>query len=114
MVWQVLYGTQEQNYIPTEMIPVTDTGTIKLDNWKKWIKFKKYTEQQEMPVLMKTSTKTPMNSIVECPGSNDVIFRRGKSMNYHSGNVKFQNMIESQFQHYSDPNTTEAQKEFLK
>ena len=104
--------------IPTEIIPLTDTGTIKLDNWKKWTKLKKYTEQQEMTVLMKTSTmtsmKTPMNSIVECPGSKDVVFRRGKSMNYHSGNVKFQNMIESQFQHYSDPNTTEAQKEFLK
>ena len=103
--------------IPTGIIPVTDTGTIKLDNWKKWIKLKKYTEQQEMTVLMKTSTKTsmktPMNCIVECPGSNDVVFRRGKSLNYHPGNVKFQNMIESQFQHHSDPNTTQARKEAI-
>ena len=89
--------------IPIEIIPFTNTGTIKLDNWKKWTKLKKHTEQHEMTVSMKTSTKTsmktPLNSIVECPGSNDVVFRMGRSMNYHPGNVKFQNIIESQFQH---------------
>mmetsp|Transcript_39887 Transcript_39887/g.44550 ORF Transcript_39887/g.44550 Transcript_39887/m.44550 type:complete len:614 (-) Transcript_39887:459-2300(-) len=99
--------------IPSKIIPLTNTGTIKLDNWKKWIKLKKYTEQQEMTVSMKTSIKTPMNSIVECPGSNDVVFRMGKSMNYHPGNIKFQNMIDSQFQHHSGPYTTRTQKEAI-
>ena len=70
-----------------------------------------------MTVLMKVSTKTlmksKMKSIVECQGSNDVIFKRGKSLNYHLGNIKFQNIIESQFQHHSDQNTTEAQKEAI-
>jgi hypothetical protein len=46
------------------------------------------------------------NIIVECPSSNDVIFRRGKPMNIHSGNVKFQNVIESYiYEHSIDPNT---------
>ena len=99
--------------IPTGIIPFTNTGTIKLDNWKKWIKLTRYTKQQEMAVLMKTSTKTLINSIVECPGSNDVVFRMGKSMNYHPGNVKFRNIIESQFQHHFDPYTTQAQREAI-
>merc|ERR1719491_2877264 len=34
-------------------------------------------------------------------------------MNYHPGNVNFQNVIESQFQHHSDLNTTQAQKEAI-
>ena len=66
-----------------------------------------------MAVLMKTSMKTPMYSVVECPGSNDVVFRREKTMNYHPGNVKFQDIIESQFQHHFDTNTTQAQKEAM-
>ncbi|MGK3753049.1 MAG: hypothetical protein ACI8RD_005356, partial [Bacillariaceae sp.] len=46
------------------------------------------------------------NNIVECPLSNDVIFRRGKTMNVHSGNVKFQNLIESHiYEHSIDLNT---------
>jgi hypothetical protein len=44
--------------------------------------------------------------IVECPLSNDVIFRRGKIMNLHSGNEKFQDLIESYiYEHSIDPNT---------
>ena len=106
--------------IPTEIIPSTDTGTIKLVNWKRWIKLKNYTECltqermiEQMTVSMKTLIKSPMNSIVECPGSNDVVFRRGKSMNYHPGNAKFQNIIESKLQQYSDPNTKQAQKKAI-
>ena len=108
--WQ--YALQSYG-IPIKLIPISNTGTIKLDNWKKWIKFKKYTEQQEMTLSTKTSMKTPMDSIVECPGSNDVVFRMGKSMDYHPGNVKFQNMIESQLQHHSNPFTTRTQKEAI-
>jgi len=102
--------------IPTEILPVSNTGTIKLDNLKQWIKLKKYTDEQEM-IEMTASTKTlmeaPMYSIVECPGSNDVVFRMGKSMDYHPGNIKFQNVIESQLQYHSDPNTTKAQKDAI-
>jgi hypothetical protein len=41
------------------------------------------------------------NNIVECPLSNDVIFRRGKTMNVHLGNVNFQNLIESRIYEHS-------------
>ena len=91
--------------IPTEIIPTTDTGNIKLDNLKQWIKVMMYTER-----LAQEQRK---NNIVECPGSNDVVFRMGKTMNYHTGNNKFQNLIESQLQYYSEPSTTKAEKDAI-
>ncbi len=42
--------------------------------------------------------------IVECPGSNDVVFRRGKSMTYHPGNVMFQSLIESRLEEHDNAN----------
>jgi hypothetical protein len=42
--------------------------------------------------------------IVECPGSTDVVFRRGKSMLYHPGNNMFQSLIESKLQEHTDAN----------
>ena len=46
------------------------------------------------------------NNIIECPLSNDVLFRRSKTMNFHSGNVNFQNLIESRiYEHSIDLNT---------
>ena len=39
--------------------------------------------------------------IVECPGSNDVLFRRGKSMTYHPGNgCLFHNLLEANIQEF--------------
>ena len=48
------------------------------------------------------------NTIVECPLSNDVIFRRGKAMqNIHLGNLKFQNLIEAHmYEHTIDLDTS--------
>ena len=34
-------------------------------------------------------------SIIECPGSNDVVFRSGTSMSCHPGNVRFRCLVES-------------------
>lgn len=79
--------------IPTEMIPSTDTGNIKLVNLKQWIKVKKYNKRFRSDIgssnenkgninissCESTSTTQMMNNaIVECPRSKDVLFRRGK------------------------------------
>ena len=40
-------------------------------------------------------------SIIECPGSTDVIFRSGTSMSSHGGNVRFRCMIESKHENPS-------------
>ena len=37
-------------------------------------------------------------SIIECPGSNDVVFRSGTSMSYHPGNVRFRCLVESKLE----------------
>jgi hypothetical protein len=47
------------------------------------------------------------NNIVECPLSTDVVFRRGKTMKFHVGNVNFQNLIESRmYEHTIDVNAS--------
>ncbi|OEU09099.1 hypothetical protein FRACYDRAFT_249012 [Fragilariopsis cylindrus CCMP1102] len=58
--------------------------------------------------IVTTATNIDISTIVECPLSNDVIFRRGKTLNFHPGNVKFQNLIESHIihEHSIDPNTS--------
>jgi hypothetical protein len=54
---------------------------------------------------------TKGNIIVECPSSNDVIFRMGESMNFHLGNIHFQSLIESRIHEHSiDVNTTQLRK----
>ena len=120
---------QLQGYgIPTELIPSTDTGNVKSANLKQWIKLRRYLEwqaQQQDATMYSSDSDVASdyessasymsnpytNRIVECPGSNDVIFRRGKSMNYHPGNVKFLNLIESNIQeHTFDTKTTQIRR----
>jgi hypothetical protein len=107
--------------IPTEFIPSTDTGNVKSVNLRQWIRLRGHLERQA-DYLRATqyssqiesgaseydeSTASSTSDIVECPGSNDVIFRRGISMNHHPGNVKFLNLIESKiYEHTFDPTTS--------
>ncbi|VEU40843.1 unnamed protein product [Pseudo-nitzschia multistriata] len=77
--------------IPVELIPLTDTGNIKTTYLKQWIKLRRMIEV----VKMTGGNNDDSSSIIECPGSNDVIFRSGTSMSCHGGNVRFRCMIES-------------------
>jgi hypothetical protein len=114
----------QQFGIPVDLIPSTDTGNIKNVNWKQWLQLRKYIEREFM---MRGSIPDPSGSdaashssngesmpevnIVECPLTNDVIFRRGRSMSYHPGNAAFQNLIEAHiYEHTIDPNTTKDRK----
>jgi hypothetical protein len=36
-----------------------------------------------------------MSSVVDCPNSNDVVFRQGTSLYCHPGNVRFRSLVES-------------------
>jgi len=77
--------------IPVELIPLTDSGNIKTTYLKQWIKLRRMIE------VMKMTDRGNDNSvsIIECPGSNDVVFRSGTSMSCHPGNVRFRCMVES-------------------
>jgi hypothetical protein len=89
--------------IPIELIPSTDAGNIKSVNFKQWMKLRTHLEHEEQT--------SGLHIIVECPLSNDVIFRSGKAMNFHAGNVKFQNLIESHiYEHSIDPTTPQFRR----
>jgi hypothetical protein len=77
--------------IPIELIPLTDTGNIKTTYLKQWMKLRRIIEVMKMT----EGADKNFDSIIECPGSNDVVFRSGTSMSCHPGNVRFRCMVES-------------------
>jgi len=62
-------------------------------------------QQQQQSNQQQQQQQHPL--IVECPGSTDVIFRRGKSMAYHPGNNMFQGLIESRLEEHTEANQAE-------
>jgi len=77
--------------VPIELIPLTDTGNIKTTYLKQWMKLRRIIEVMKMTEGANDNSV----SIIECPGSNDVVFRSGTSMSCHPGNVHFRCMVES-------------------
>mmetsp|Transcript_18840 Transcript_18840/g.46766 ORF Transcript_18840/g.46766 Transcript_18840/m.46766 type:complete len:581 (-) Transcript_18840:217-1959(-) len=70
--------------IPIELLPITETGSIKMTNHNHWIKTRKHIEQ---------GIDNDTVKIVECPGSNDVVFRQGTSSMENPGNVRCRDLI---------------------
>uniref|UniRef100_A0A7S4ENX2 DUF6824 domain-containing protein n=1 Tax=Pseudo-nitzschia australis TaxID=44445 RepID=A0A7S4ENX2_9STRA len=120
--------------IPAEFIPATDAGNIKIVNLRKWVKLRKHVEKEEQEWMVQAGTlysssnseeesslastgvdiHMPMSNIVECPLSADVVFRRGRSLNFHPGNVMFENLIELRIhEHTIDPGTTQSRRRAL-
>ncbi len=77
--------------VPVELIPLTDTGNIKTTYLKQWMKLRRKVEV----IKMTEGGEDNSGAIIECPGSNDVVFRSGTSMSCHPGNVRFRCMVES-------------------
>lgn len=77
--------------IPVDLTPITDSGNIKTTHLKQWLRLRKIIEVGMTP----DGIKTDKVSIIECPRSNDVIFRPGTSMLCHPGNVVFRGLIEA-------------------
>ena len=76
--------------IPIELLPITETGSIKITNHNHWIKTRKHIEQ---------GIDNNTVEIVECPGSNDVVFRQGTSSMENPGNVRCRDLILSLMEH---------------
>ena len=72
--------------IPTDTIPVTFSGSIKVTYMRLWIRMRQFIDE---PSFNKKGS-----SIVECPYLNDIIFRKGTSVMSHPGNAILRNMIE--------------------
>jgi len=77
--------------IPVDLTPITDSGHIKTTYLKQWSRLRKIVEVGMTP----DGIKTNKISIIECPRSNDVIFRPGTSNLCHPGNVVFRGLIEA-------------------
>mmetsp|Transcript_7448 Transcript_7448/g.18655 ORF Transcript_7448/g.18655 Transcript_7448/m.18655 type:complete len:540 (-) Transcript_7448:1637-3256(-) len=69
--------------IPIELLPITETGTIKMVNHNYWMKTRKQIEH---------GFDTDV-TIVECPGTNDVVFRQGTSSMENPGNAQCRDLI---------------------
>ena len=91
--------------IPTENLPITDTGNIKTTYLKQWLRVRKVIEVEMTPSGQSTKTL----SIIECPRSVDVIFRPGTSMLCHPGNVTFRGLVESK-QHRTTVKKTDKEQ----
>lgn len=87
--------------IPTDLLPFTDSGTITTKNHTIWTKSRKYFEEGAFEVdahgngsfKVLFSGQSGAVSIVDCPGSNDILFRQGKTMMEHPGNAMFRGLI---------------------
>lgn len=88
--------------IHPEMIPVTDNGTIKTRNHVQWLETHQLIEKAPYGSLRETGG----GAVVDCPGINDVLFHRGKSCQYHPGNVTFKSMLESKKRQHMAANQT--------
>jgi len=92
--------------IQVEMLPLTDNGIVKTRNHLQWLEARKNIEKEPFG----SSNSTANGVIIECPGLNDVLFNRGKSCQYHPGNVTFKGMLESRKDKHLISNQT-AKKE---
>jgi len=92
--YKVFFGKQmELRYklsgfgVPVEMLPVSHTGTVKTASHSSWIN------------VQRTQLLNQENcdgiEIVECPRSEDVVFKKGAGSRYHPGNLYFRALVES-------------------
>lgn len=89
--------------INPEMIPVSESGTIKTRNFLQWMETFKSVEHEPYGSSITTAGG---RQAVDCPGTNDVLFHRGKSCQYHPGNVAFRGMLESKKRQHLAANQT--------
>jgi hypothetical protein len=87
--------------IPTHQIPVTHTGTIKLKEHNGWVKIQEWYDKK---CTLEPNHHSNFN-VVECPGTNDVLFSQGgKYWNgvnrFQRGNLEFMEFLESKIDIY--------------
>ncbi len=80
--------------IPVDLIPLTETGNIKVKNHQRFIKVRTMLERQS------DSSELMADIAIECPRLHDVIFRVGDGYLCHPGNSMFRGWIESAFDDY--------------
>ena len=96
--------------IPIELIPMTETGNVKVKNLQQWIKVRKALERPNGP-NNSASSQANSGQLIDCPELNDVVFRFGTSYLCHPGNVMFLGLIESKSVEHT--NASQEQKKAI-
>lgn len=103
-----------QSYgINMDQMPITCTGTIKQQNFKQWMRARQHLEMTVSNNRRgRNSSEKNSNpiSIIECPGLNDIIFRKGTSVMSHPGNVFFRSSIQTLYQETETCTTARSTK----
>lgn len=86
--------------IQTDLLPLSHTSTVKLQNHSLFLKVLRAKLAHE------TSTDPVKEEIVECPSSYDVIFRKGPTQRKNVGNEFYRELIES----YSEAHMRQTSK----
>jgi hypothetical protein len=108
--------------IPVDLLPLTSTGNVKTSYLKQWIRLRFAFEEDILAngyerrgggcnhnhnhnrgintttaaaAAAARDNKNYDYDMIECPGSSDVVFRPGKLVMNHPGNVAFRSLIES-------------------
>lgn len=99
--------------IPVDLLPLTPTGNVKVSYLRHWIRLRATVEEADLDAPCPqnrhqgehehehasngtNSYKTHgVFTMIECPGSLDVVFRPGRPVMNHPGNVAFRSLIES-------------------
>lgn len=91
--------------IPTQLLPMTDTNSIKCTYNNQWMKTRKLLEEREFDnpdqnnttsgSASSVATSSENSELVECPGLNDVVFRKGSRVTSieNPGNRFFRDLI---------------------
>jgi len=88
--------------IPEELMPMTTTGKVKTDCQSNWVTMlKAMEEQKKRKELLSCDPTQELQEIVECPSSNDVVFRKGRPLyRRNPGNMYYRELIAAaSFQH---------------
>ncbi len=90
--------------IPSSQLPVSESGNVKTKNLLQWIRVRKMCEGTSLTGNDRDQAIAP----IECPGSNDAIFRCGQAYLSHPGNVMFRSLIETKFDEHNLASSSEV------
>ena len=79
------------------MLPITETNNIKTKNFNQWLKGRATIESLGRKGNEKNSSS---DILVEWPGSNDVVFKPGASLQCHPGNSHYRELLETHHDEY--------------
>ncbi len=84
--------------IPIHLLPMTETGAIKVKYWNDWIRIRKRLEEASEG---KYDDDSALTRVVICPSLTDVVFRQGTPSMKNPGNVIFRDAMINQLEdHY--------------